>query len=150
MNQEFMKNLLQLYNNPLFTQSFLEFSAKMQQAGIEAARQFWGTTRRPDTLPGFTPELFERMIDFYSSLGFVPKQQYDEVRKENDQLRKENEFLKNTLKELNLKVFTKGSLQVQEMWNETARKHMEMSTEIAKNFLDLFKPQAPSTRSEKH
>jgi regulator of replication initiation timing len=142
MNQEFMTNLLQLYDNPLFAQSFLEFSARMQQAGVEAARQSWGTNRRPDTLVGIAPELFERMIDFYSSLGFVPKQQYDEVRKENDQLRKENEFLKNTLKELNLKVFTKGSLQVQEMWNETARKHMEMSAEMAKNFLDLFKPQS--------
>ena len=143
MNPEFVQNLLQLYNNPLFAQSFLEFSSRWQQAGVEAARQAWGMNRQPDTLAGLPSELFDRMIEFYSGLGFVPKQKYDEVRKENDQLKKENELLKDALKELNLKVFTKGNVQVQEMWNETFRKQMEMSTEVAKNFLDLFKPQAP-------
>ena len=46
-----------------------------------------------------------------------------------------------TPSELNLRVFTEGSLQVQEMWKETAEKHIEMSAEVEKNFLDLFKQQ---------
>ena len=139
MNQDFIKNLLQLYQNPLFAEGFSDYFARMQHAGIDAARQFWDTNRRQDVFPGNAAELFEQMIAFYSGLGFVPKQQYDGIVKENDQLKKENEFLKNTLRELNQKVFTEGSLQVQEMWKETAQKNMEMSAEIAKNFLDLFK-----------
>ena len=139
MNQDFLKNLGQLYENPLFAQGFMDYFARMQHSGIDAARQFWDTNRRQDALPGNAADLFEQMIAFYSGLGFVPKQQYDEIVKENDKLKKENEFLKNTLKELNLKIFTEGSVQVQEMWKETAQKNMEMSAEIAKNFLDLFK-----------
>jgi hypothetical protein len=81
------------------------------------------------------------MIAFYANLGFVPKKQHDEVVAENEQLKRENEVLKKTLRELNLKVFTEGSLQVQQMWNETAQKQIEMSAEIAKDFLDALKQQ---------
>ena len=141
MNKQFIENALQLWNDPLFEQSLLEFHLRMQQMGLEAARSFWALNHQKDTFPGNALDLFERMVAFYSGLGFVPKIQHDEVLKENERLKKENEFLKGALKELNLKVFSEGNLQVQEMWTETARKHMEMSAEIAKNFLDLFKQQ---------
>lgn len=139
MNKDFTKNLLDLWANPLFAQGFLEFSTKMQQWGLEAARQAWQANHQGDTFLSNAPDVFEPMFAFYSQLGFVPKRQHDEVVKENEQLKKENEFLKNTLRELNLKVLTQGNLKLQELWQETAQKQLEVSAEIAKNMLDLFK-----------
>jgi regulator of replication initiation timing len=142
MNKEFMDTWLRLWENPLFAQRFIEFFASMQQVGLEAARKSWAAHHGGDSVFGNAAELFEPMIAFYSSLGFVPKKQHDQVVKENEELKKENEFLKKTLRELNLKVFSEGSRQVQEMWKETAQKQIEMSAEIAKNFLDIFKQQS--------
>ena len=139
MNQEFMQNWLQLWANPQFAQRYVEFFASMQQVGMEAARKSWATNYGGDALYGNAADLFEPMIAFYSNLGFVPKKRLDEVVAENEQLKQENEFLKKTLRELNLKVFTEGNLQVQKMWQETAQKQIEMSAEIAKDFLDAFK-----------
>ena len=141
MNRQFIESVLRLWENPFFARSLLDFHVRVQQMGLEAAREFWAVHHREDTLPGNAVELFERMIAFYSDLGFVPKRQHDEVLKENERLKRENEFLKDTLKELNLRVFSEGSSQAQQMWRETAQKQMEMSAEIAKNFLDLFKQQ---------
>lgn len=139
MNQEFIKNILELYNNPIFKKGFLEFVMKSQQEGIEAARKFWNMKPEKDTVTGNATEIFEHMITFYSNLGFVPKTKYDEAVTENENLKKENEFLKNTMKEINQKVFTEGSLKIQEAWKETIEKQMEITKEISKNFLDLFK-----------
>ena len=140
MDQEFIKNVMKLYGNPLFTEGFLEFAARMQQFGMEAARQSWATNHRADKFPGNAAEIFEQMIAFYSQLGFVPKTQHEEVLKENERLGRENEFLKNTIREMNVKIYTDGSLQVQQLWKETAHKQMEMSAEMASKFFDLFKP----------
>jgi regulator of replication initiation timing len=142
MNQDFMQNWLQLWANPLFTQRFDEFFASMQQFGMEAARKSWAANYRGDSLYGNAADLFEPMIAFYSNMGFVPKKQHDEVLAENEQLKRENEFLKKTLRELNLKVLSEGSVQMQQVWQETARKQMEMGAEIAKDFLEVFKQQA--------
>jgi hypothetical protein len=141
MNQDFMQNWLQLWANPLFAQRFTEFFTSMQQVGMEAARKSWASNYSGDALYGNAADLFEPMIAFYSNLGFVPKRQHDQVVAENEKLKQENECLKRTLRELNLKVFTEGSLQVQQMWKETAEKQIEMSAEIAKDFLDVFKQQ---------
>jgi regulator of replication initiation timing len=141
MSREFTTSLLEIWSNPLFAKGFLEFSAAMQQAGIEAARRSWEMNHRGETFPWNAPELFERMIAFYSDLGFVSKKAHDEVLEENERLKEENEFLKTTLRELNLKIYREASLPVQEMWKETLHKQMEMSTEIAKSFLDLFRQQ---------
>lgn len=139
MDKDFITNLLDLYRNPLFGQQFLEFSVNMQQMGIQAAKQFWQVNRGTDSLPFNAPELFEQMAGFYSQLGFVPKQQHDKVLEENEQLRQENQLLKDTLRQLNLKMCTEANLQVQEMWKEIAYKQMDMGTEIAKTLMDLFK-----------
>lgn len=139
MSEEFIKNILELYNNPLFKKGFTDFFMKAQQEGIEAARKFWDMNPEKDTLAENTTEIFEQMTAFYSNLGFVPKTKYNAAVKENEELKKENEFLKNTIKEMNQKVFTEGSLKLQEAWKETIDKQMEMSKEIAKYFLDLFK-----------
>jgi hypothetical protein len=140
MNREFIDSLLQVWGNPMFADGFLEFFAGMQKAGLEAARKSWAMNHPGNSFFRNAPDIFEPMIAFYSQLGFVPKKQHDEVVKENEKLKRENEFLQNTLRELNTRVFTEGTRQVQEMWKETAHKHMEMSAEIAKQFLDLFKP----------
>ena len=142
MNKEFVEKWLQLWDNPLFSQRFVEFFVSMQQMGLEAARKSWAVNHRGDSVFANATELFEPMIAFYSNLGFVPKTQHDQVVKENEELKKENEFLKKTLRELNLKVFSEGNQQLQEMWQQTAQKQIEMSAEIAKNFLDIFKQQS--------
>jgi hypothetical protein len=139
MNKQFIEHALQLWGDPRFVQSLLEYFARMQQSGLEAARKYWTANQRDDTFPGNAAELFERMIAFYSELGFVSKRQFDELREENRRLREENEVLKAMLKELNLKVFSEGSLRLQQMWSETAQKQIETSAEIAKQLLELFK-----------
>jgi hypothetical protein len=141
MNQDFMQNWLQLWENPLFTQRFLDFFTSMQQVGMEAARKSWADSYRGDALYRNATELFEPMIAFYSNLGFVPKKQHDEVVAENEQLKQENELLKNALREMNLKVFSEGSLKAQQMWQETAQKQIEMGAEMAKEFLGALKQQ---------
>ncbi len=139
MNEGIIKNIIDLYSNPIFKSSFLEFSTIMQQEGVDAAKKFWDMNPKKNTLSDNTTEIFEQMTSFYSNLGFVPKTKYDEVVKENEKLKKENEFLEKTMKELNLKVFTDGSLKIQEAWREITDKQMEMAKDISKNFLDLFK-----------
>jgi hypothetical protein len=139
MNEEIIKNIIDLYSNPIFQRSFLDFFTKMQQEGVEAAKKSWDMNPKKNTLSDNTTEIFEQMISFYSNLGFVPKTKYDEVVKENEKLKKEKEFLENTLKELNLKIFTEGSLKIQEAWREITDKQMEMGKDISKNIFDLFK-----------
>ncbi len=138
MNPDLLKALMGFYENPANRQGFLEFFSKAQQEGMEAARKFWESSASgPGTAP-VAPELFEQMIAFYSSLGFVPKQKFDEVAKENEALKKENEFLRKTIQELNLKVFEEGSSQIQETWKNVVEKQMAMNKELSKGFLDLF------------
>ena len=145
MNAELMKSALKLWGDPLFLQRFLEFFSSMQQLGLEAARRTWMINHRDDGAFADAAQIFEPMLAFYASLGFVPKRQHDEVLKENDQLKQENAFLKKTLGELNARIFTEGSLQTQKIWQETAKKQLEISAEIANRFLDLF--QQPGGKS---
>lgn len=126
------------YENPATRQGFLAFFSKAQQEGMEAARKFWESSAAGQGKAAVAPELFEEMIAFYSSLGFVPKQKFDEVVKENKTLKEENEFLKKTLQELNLKVFEEGSNRVHEAWKDVVEKQMAMNKELAKGFLDIF------------
>lgn len=126
------------YENPATRQGFLAFFSKAQQEGMEAARKFWESSAAGQGKAAGAPELFEEMIAFYSSLGFVPKQKFDEVVKENKTLKEENEFLKKTLQELNLKVFEEGSNRVHEAWKDVVEKQMAMNKELAKGFLDIF------------
>ena len=134
-----MRTWLQLWENPLFTQRFLDFFGSMQTVGMEAARRSWAANYSGDSLYGNAADFFEKMIAFYSNLGFVPQRQHDEVVAENERLKKENELLKRTLTEMNLKVFSEGSLKAQQLWQEIAQKQIEMGTEIAKEYLGGLK-----------
>lgn len=139
MNDDLFKNLISLYNNPLFQQTFSNYLMKMQQEGLEAARKYWQFFPEKNRFADSTPALFDQMIDFYSNLGFVSHKKYDEVVKQNEELKKENDFLKETIQKLNFQVMTEGGVKMQEAWKSTMDKQMEVSKEIAKSFFDLFK-----------
>jgi len=132
--EEFMKSLLDLYSNPLFKREFPDFFLRIQQEGIETARKFWDTFLFPNI-----SEVFEKMFDFYLNLGFVPFTKYEEVVKENRQLERENQFLKGIIKDINQEVFTEGGKAMQELCRTSIEKHIEMSREIVKGFLDIIK-----------
>ncbi len=144
MNEDVTKLLLDLYNNPLFRKGFLDFLMKLQQDGIEAARKYWDAYPSKDRLFEGAPQLFEQMISLYSGMGFVPLKKYEEVVKERDELKKENEFLKNTVREMQLKVFAEGGAKMQEAWRGIVEKQMEMSRDIAKDFFKLFEQKGES------
>ena len=139
MTEDFLKNLLDLYSNPFFKKGFQDFFLKVQQEGMEAAKKFWDISPAKQGLFPNASEVFVKMVDFYRNLGFVPLNRYEEVVKENEQLKKENQFLKDTINDLNQKIFTEGGKAMQELWKTNLEKHIEMSKEIAKGFLDIFK-----------
>jgi len=130
--------MLDLFTNPLFKKGFFDFFLKMQQEGIEAARKFWGSyadkNRFPDAI-----DMYERLVDFYIILGFVPRTKYDEALKENKSLKEENKFLRDTIRELQLSLFSEGGERVQQIWHGIIDKQLEANREIAKNFFDLFR-----------
>jgi hypothetical protein len=139
VTEEFLKSLFDLYSNPLFKRGFLDFFMKVQQVGIEAAKIIWDTSPAKQSLFPNISDILEKMIEFYRNLGFVPFSRYEEVVKENKRLEKEKQFLKDTIKDLNQKVFIEGGKAMQELWKTSIEKHIEMSTEIAKDFLDILK-----------
>ncbi len=140
MNEEIIRKIMDLWSDPQYQKGFFDFFVKMQQEGLEAARKFWHQSAEKEKLHPQASEMFEQMASFYSGLGFVPKQKYDAAVKENEALKKENEALKQTMKELNLKVFSEGSAKVQQAWTTVMEKQMALSKEMAKGFIELFKP----------
>jgi len=139
VTEEFRKSLADLFSNPLFKKGFFDFFLKVQQEGIETAKRFWNISPARQSLFPNTADIFERMIDFSYSLGFVPLCKYQEMVKENEQLKKENRFLTETIRDLNQEIFTEGGKAIQELWKKSIEKHIEMSAEIAKTFMDIFK-----------
>ena len=111
-NDECTTRMMGLFTNPLFKMGFFDFFLKMQQEGIEAARKFWGTYSERNNLFPDALEMYERMIDFYIILGFVPRVKYDEILGENKSLKQENKFLRDTLRELQFNLFTEGGEKV--------------------------------------
>jgi len=134
-----------LFSNPLFKRGFLEFYLKMQQEGIDAAKRFWSLSPEKSIYPR-APEIFEKIIDFYIILGFVPSFKYEQALSENERLAEENRFLKETLKELQTVIFTAGGKSLQESWHAIIDKQFEMNKEIARNFFELFR----TLKSEAH
>jgi len=137
-NGDYVKLMAEMFSNPLFKRGFLEFYLKMQQEGIEAARRFWSLSPERKIYPG-TPDIFEKIIDFYIILGFVPSFKYEQALSENENLKEENKFLKETLKELQTVIFTAGGKSLQESWHAIIDKQFEMNKEIARNFFELFR-----------
>ena len=137
-SQETIKEMMDLFTDPLFKKNFFDFFAKVQMEGIEAAKKFWGMRPEKDIFAG-APEMFEKMVDFYIILGFVPHYKYDGAVKENEKLKKEVEFLRGTLKELQASLFAEGGKQTQDLWKDIIDRQFEMNKEMAKNLFELFK-----------
>jgi hypothetical protein len=131
--------MLELFTNPLFKKGFFDFFLKMQQEGIEAARKFWGGYADKNFPFPNAMDMYERMVDFYIILGFVPRAKYDEMLNENKSLKEENRFLRDTIRELQLNLFTEGGERVQQIWHGIIDKQLETNKEIAKNFFELFR-----------
>lgn len=143
-NDEMTNKMMDLFANPLFKKGFFDFFLKMQQEGIEAARKFWTTNANKNLFPDAI-DMYERMADFYIILGFVPRTKYDEVLNENKGLKEENKFLKDTIRELQLSLFTEGGEKVQQIWQSSIDKQLEMNKDISKNFFELFRQLKSST-----
>ncbi|MBF0318313.1 MAG: hypothetical protein HQL01_00715 [Nitrospirae bacterium] len=139
MNENFLKDLTSLYSNPLVKSMFMEYFTKMQQEGVQAAAKFFDLSPAKKDMFGMGPDVFEKMSEFYSAFGFVPRKQLEEAQKENESLKKENAFLKEVIQKMNLKMFEEGSRGIQEAWQEGLAKQLEMSKEMAKTFFELFK-----------
>jgi hypothetical protein len=118
---------------------FFDFFLKMQQEGIEAARKYWSAYAAKNSVYPNALEMYERMIDFYIVLGFVPKAKYDEALKENRELKEENKFLRDIIRELQSNFFAEGGVKAQKIWQDTIDKQLDVNKEIAKNFFELFR-----------
>jgi len=136
---ELVKEMTGLFTNPLFKMGFFDFFLKMQQEGIESARKFWGASAGKNSLIPNATEMYERMIDFYIILGFVPRTKYDETVKENKYLKEENSFLRDTIRELQLNLFKEAGEKAQQIWDSSIDKQLELHKDIAKRFFEIFR-----------
>jgi hypothetical protein len=100
VSREVLNSIDDLFRTPLFKMGFLEFFRRTQEEGIVAARSFWNVHHATTFLVPNAPEIFERMIDFYIILGFVPRSRYERVVRENEKLKEENNALSGVLGEL--------------------------------------------------
>jgi len=132
--EEAIDYMEELFTKPLFKRGFLEFFSKMQQEGIEAATQFWNLYHDGDGLVPRAPELFEKLIDFYIILGFVPRQRHERVLGENERLKGENKVLSDILGELYCSVHENGGKNMQEVWKEI----MDRQSDIHRDMADMF------------
>jgi len=137
-DKELTLKVLDLFSNPLFKMEFLDFFLKTQQEGIEAARKFW-TLNADNSLFPNAVDLYERMVDFYIILGFVPKAKYDKILQKKERLEEENKFLRDTLSELQASLLTEGGERVEQIWQENIDKQLDANREIGKNFFELFR-----------
>ncbi len=137
-SEETFKKTMDLFSNPLFKKSFYDFYLKMQAEGIESAKKFWNLNPASESFP-FGVEMFERLADFYIILGFVPGYKHEELLKEKDRLKKENEFLKETIKQLQMTIFSEAGDRVQGMWESVISKQFEMNKDLSQNFFGLLK-----------
>jgi|SRR5208283_3824271 len=134
-----LKNMMALFTDPIFKKNFFDFFMKVQLEGIEAAKKFWNLSSDKTTYSPDVQEIYEKMIDFYITLGFVPLTKYEKMLKENEDLRQENKFLKDTICEVRSSIFKEGGEKLQETWHEILDKQLDMNRETAKNFFELFK-----------
>lgn len=138
-NENTMKSMMDLFANPLFRQGCQDFFMKMQQEGMEAAKKAWDMSGQK--YPSFTSadDFYEKMVDFYTLMGFVPSAKYNELLKENEKLKKENSLLKNMIKDLQNNLFKEGAEMAQQSWQEIIDKQLEVNKELTKSFFEQFK-----------
>jgi hypothetical protein len=137
-HEDTLKNMLDLFSNPLFRSGFTEFFSKAQQEGLESAKKFWGFSDYGKTYP-MTADLYERLTDWYSVLGFVPSVNHKQTLDENTKLKAENQLLRNMIKDLQLNLFTEGGEKVQQVWHDIIDKQIKMNTEVANTFFEAIR-----------
>jgi hypothetical protein len=138
-DEELFTFIMSLFNNFLFRKGFFDFFQKMQREGIEAARRFWDSYPYKNLFFPNALDVYEKMIDFYMSLGLAPRTKYDEAFKEHEKLQYQNTFLRETIMQLQLKMFAEVGEKVREEWKSIIDKQIEMDEEIAKNFFEFFR-----------
>lgn len=135
--EETIKHVEDLFRMPLFKIGFLEFFRNMQEEGIVAAKNYWSSSHGTDFLIPKAPEIFEKLIDFYIVLGFVPRKMYEKVLEENGNLKEENTFLRNTIEKLQDNTLTSRADNMQEK-RQGSREQMGLSSETEENLFELF------------
>ena len=137
--EEAIDYMEELLSRTLFKRWFLEFFSKMQREGIEAAKRFWNLSHDGDGEVPRATELFERLIDFYIILGFVPRLSHERTLGENEKLKRENKVLTDLLRELCCSVYGNGGRHVQEVWREIIDRQREMNRDMTDMFLVFFR-----------
>jgi regulator of replication initiation timing len=132
------KIMMDLLNNPLFKQGATEYFKLAQQQGLDVAKKFWGNYPAASQFPD-AQQMFERMADFSSAMGFVPIGKYDELKKENEKLSAENKLLRETLRQLQETFTSENGAKAQEAWQSIVDKQLEMSREVTKSFFEALK-----------
>jgi hypothetical protein len=126
---EGIKHVEDLLKMPLFKMGFLEFFRKMQEEGIVAAKNYWSLSHGMDFLIPQAPEIFERLVDFYIILGFVPRKRHEKMLEENEDLKEENTCLKNTIRELQDNALAAREEDMQKTLQEIGAKQMGLNSE---------------------
>lgn len=138
-NEDTTRQMMDLFTNPLFKIGFFDFFLKMQAEGIDAARKFWFSYAEKNPMVPDASEMYERMIDFYITLGFVPRVKYEDAVKENKGLKAENKFLREAMQELQQGLFSELGEQGRQMWDQTIDKQLELNKEITRNFFEVIR-----------
>ena len=136
-----------LFTKPLFRKLFLEFFSKMQKEGIQGAKSFWNFYHQGDGLVPKAPEIFEKLIDFYLILGFVPRQRHEMDLRENDRLKEENKRFMDTLKELRSCIYH-DQKNVKAAWEEIMDRQMEINSGADGGIRDFFRQMKGSEKEE--
>ncbi|HXX57967.1 MAG TPA: hypothetical protein VEI96_08195 [Thermodesulfovibrionales bacterium] len=71
-----------------------------------AAKNYWSLAHGSNFFIPKAPEIFEKLIDFYITMGFVPRKRHEKVLEENGNLKEENTLLRNTISDLQCNVLT--------------------------------------------
>ena len=137
-NEDIIKNMMDLFSNPLFRAGFSDFITKAQQEGLESAKKFWGMSDYGTQFP-HTGDIYERLTDWYSVLGFVPSTKYNQTLDENTKLKAENQLLRNMIKDLQLNLFTEGGEKAQRVWHDIIDNQIKMNTEVANSFFETIR-----------
>ena len=137
-NEDFFKNMTDLFANPLFRAGVTEFSQRAQREGLEAAKKFWGLSDYGKAFP-YSADMIERLNDWYQLFGFVPSAKYQELEQENASLKAENQLLKNMVKDMQLNFITEGGEKAQQAWSDIIDKQIKMNTEVANTFFEAIR-----------
>lgn len=136
-NDDVLNNMMNLFSNPMFMAGFSAFVNKAQTEGFESARKAWGLSDYGKSYP-FTGDIYEKLSDWYSMLGFVPAAKYNQLSDENTKLKAENQFLKSMIKDLQFNLLTEGGEQAQQVWRDMIDKQIKVNTELANSFFEAL------------